>query len=436
MDAELIAVELKEVAVAEPAGLAFVVGFFFGFRIFVVFVAARIFGADPRTGAEANLVLDFLLLLLVCFQSFGNAIRSFRSMLGLPAIFLVLAFLLNSGSSLAWSITVSLPTSLAYWCGLVSDVAAVALLFRAGSVSAVSNALMRGFVVSACCIAVIAWILPADPTDLRLGDEEFFNTNQIGNLCAFAILLAQCLQRRQQGRWGWTIFFLAVTLLRSLSKSTLAAFLVSEAVLLVRDKTISRKTKLYLATAALAVMGTFWGLFQAYYDIYTSTGNQAETFTGRTAIWAYALDAGIAQPWIGHGFDSMWKVAPPFGPDRFEARHAENELLQQFYSYGVVGVLMLGAIYGSLLLQFRRLPRGPLRLIFFSILLYVIIRGFAEAEPFDLLLPLWSIILLSLLAEEARDAGAATALIHSSTSDQELRTSVTGMMPAQTPSKA
>ncbi len=149
-------------------------------------------------------------------------------------------------------------------------------------------------------------------------------------------------------------------------------------------------------------MFIFWGLFQAYYEIYTNAGNQAETFTGRTGIWAFVLDAAIERPWIGHGFDSLWKVIPAFGPDRFEARHAENELLQQFYTYGAVGVILITGLYGSLFLQFRRLPRGALKVVFFSILIYVAVRGIAEAEPFDLLLPLWSVVLLSFLAAQAK----------------------------------
>jgi hypothetical protein len=40
-------------------------------------------------------------------------------------------------------------------------------------------------------------------------------------------------------------------------------------------------------------------------------------------------------------------------------------------------------------------------MIFLSILYFVVIRGLAEAEPFDLLLPLWLIVILSLLAEDA-----------------------------------
>jgi O-antigen ligase len=95
----------------------------------------------------------------------------------------------------------------------------------------------------------------------------------------------------------------------------------------------------------------------------------------------------------------MWKVVPPFGSDQFEARHAENELLQQFYAYGVVGIAMLIGLYGSLYRRIRRLNRSTVKIIFVGILLFVLVRGLAEAEPFDLLLPLWLIVLISLLAE-------------------------------------
>ena len=112
---------------------------------------------------------------------------------------------------------------------------------------------------------------------------------------------------------------------------------------------------------------------------------------------------------IGHGFDSMWKVIPPFGPEKFEARHAENELLTQFYSYGAVGVCLLIGLYGSLYRQIRRLPRSSVRIVFLSLFLFVVVRGLAEAEPFDLLLPLWSIVLISMLLEHAVTVSDATS---------------------------
>ena len=53
----------------------------------------------------------------------------------------------------------------------------------------------------------------------------------------------------------------------------------------------------------------------------------------------------------------VWKVVPPFSED-FEARHAHNELLQQLYAYGVVGVVIFLGLYGSLFRLIRKLPSG------------------------------------------------------------------------------
>jgi exopolysaccharide production protein ExoQ len=436
MNAHATTARWTNLELAEPSGLNFAVGFFFAIRTAVVFFCVRLFGLDPSTGSAANLGLGFLLLLLVCFQSFGHVHRSFGSMLRLPPIAWAFAFLLFSLCSLAWSATVSLPNSFAYWCGLAFDVALVVLLFRAGSTPVVAHSILKGFIAGACCLALLAWILPADPSDLRLGDAEFFNTNQIGNLCAFAILLAQYLMRRKDGRWKLAAVFLAITLIRSLSKTTIFAFLVCEVFLFLRDRSITRKTRLLLLAATLVVAGLFWGLFQAYFDIYTTSGNQAETLTGRTAIWATVLDAALQHPILGHGFDSLWKIIPPFGPDRFEARHAENELLQQFYAYGVFGVVLLAGLYASLFLQIRRLPRSPVKIAFFSILLYVLVRGLAEAEPFDLLLPLWSIVLLSLLIEDEKNARIALPESAPNAPDQEPHAPAAQTPPSESPREA
>jgi exopolysaccharide production protein ExoQ len=387
----------------EPAtiGPAFAVGFFFSFRLVLVLFSVRVLGTDPSMGSAIALALDFFLFAVVCFHSLGFANRTFRSMLRLPSIRWVFIFLAFSCCSLAWSETVSLTVSLAYWCGMATDVAMVVLLLRAGPVTDITHSMMKGFLWGACCLATIAWIMPAQ-SDLRLGDEEFFNTNQIGNLCAFAVFMAQYLTRRKDGKWWFATIFLTVTVIRSLSKATIVAFVVSEIFLVIQDRSMSRKAKALLTTATLLVILCFWGLFEAYYDVYTTTGNQAETLTGRTAIWSYVVDAALERPWIGHGFDSMWKVIPPFGPDRFEARHAENELLQQFYSYGAAGICLLVGLYGSLYRQIRRLPQDSLKVVSSAILLFVVVRGLAEAEPFDLLLPLWVIVMMSLLIENKR----------------------------------
>jgi len=379
--------------------MAFAVGFFFSFRWILSLFAVTVLGVETHTSGALSLALNFLLLGLVCIHSLGAGSRTFNSMLRLNSLRWVMAFLVFSLISFAWSSTASLTASLVYWCAMTADVAMVVLLLRAAPAIDVASSLFKGFIWSTCLIAIIVWIMPLQP-DLRLGNIDFFNTNQIGNLCAFAIFLAQYLMRRNEGRWGLAAIFLSVTLLRSLSKATIVAFLVSEVFLIIQDRTMGRRTKMFLATGAVLVVLAFWGLLESYYIVYTNAGNQAETLTGRIGIWTYVLNAALEQPWIGHGFDSMWKVIPPFGPDQFQARHAENELLQQFYAYGVAGICVLAGLYGSLYRQLCKVPRGSIRTCLLSLLLFIVIRGSAEAEPFDLLLPLWAIILISLLSNE------------------------------------
>jgi exopolysaccharide production protein ExoQ len=376
------------------SALAFCVGFYFAVRVVTTVFFVRILGTEPQAGAETTLALNFLLLGFVALSVMGTSSGASDAMLKLVKIRWVLIFLGFSGCSLLWSATASPGGSAAYWCGTASDVGIMILLLRHGLATEAADSLMRGFVWGGCCIALIAWIMPAQ-YDMRLGDEDYLNANTIGNLCAFAVFFAQYLMRSGKGRWGLAILFLSVTLVRSLSKTAIVAFLISQGYLLIQDRAMSRRTKMYLTIGVTVVVLVFWGLFEAYYNFYTTYGNQSETLTGRTAIWAYVVDAGVAKPWVGYGFDSMWKVVPPFGT--FEARHAENEVLEQFYSYGVAGLIMLCALYGGLYRKIRKLSEGPRRMIFVGILIFVIIRGFAEAEPFDLLLPLWAIVLITFL---------------------------------------
>ena len=165
---------------------------------------------------------------------------------------------------------------------------------------------MRGYVWGTCAIAAIAWMLPAQ-SDLRLGDEGFLGPNQIGYASAFAFFLAQYLIRRKEKGWIIPAAFLAITLLRSLSKTTIVAFVAGQALLLVLDRSISRKAKVIFVGVAVVAVAVFWGLLAAYYDVYTNAGNQSETLTGRIGIWAYILNEALQQPWIGHGFHSVWK---------------------------------------------------------------------------------------------------------------------------------
>jgi exopolysaccharide production protein ExoQ len=383
-------------------GLSFLVGFFFSFRIFIMLLSVRVLGTDEQAGVEISLALNFFFLVLVAFQTIGAADHERASMLRLPSARWVLLFLCFSCISLLWSATASMPAAIVYWCAMASDVGMVILLLRMGPVKEVATSLMKGYVVGACVIAIIAWLLPAQ-SDLRLGDEELLGPNQIGYLCAFALFFVQYLMREKLGKWGLATFVLAVTLLRSLSKTSIIAFLIAESFLLMKDRSMRRRTKVMLILAGIATVVAFSSLLTSYFDIYTNAGNSPETLTGRIGIWTVILSEAIQQPWIGHGFHAVWNVIPPFGD--FEARHAHNELIQQFYAYGIVGICMLGGLYGSFYRQVRRLSSPSMRTFWFALLLFVLIRGLTDTEPFDLSLPLWAIIMISILIEDRQAIG-------------------------------
>jgi O-antigen ligase len=372
--------------------LAATVGAYFAIRLCLTFL---FFQSNPQLGTVVSFALNVLLLLAVAFHSFGPMPEKQVSPLRVSCFRWVAAFLGFSLCSLLWSEAVSLSVASAYWCGMAADVVIVLLLLRAGPVEEVASRLVQGYVGGACMIACVMWLSPT-MQDLRPGNDEFFSPNAIGFTCAFGIFLSQFLLLRSKA-WRFPAMFLAISLLRSLSKTTIIAFLVSELLLLFLSKTIRRRSKILIVTAAGAVLTAFSGLIAAYYEVYTNAGNQAETLTGRIGIWSLILDRALERPWLGHGFNSIWRVIPPFGPEQFEAWHAHNELLQQFYTYGVVGIVLLIGLYGSFYRQVRQLARPQHRTLFLGLILFIVIRGFGDTERFDLSFPLWSITLLCLM---------------------------------------
>jgi O-antigen ligase len=159
---------------------------------------------------------------------------------------------------------------------------------------------------------------------------------------------------------------------------------------------MSRNTKAWIGVGTLVVVGCFWGLLNRYVDLYNNTGsgNQAETLTGRTFIWAAAISMGIEKPWIGHGVYSFKSLIPSFGG--FQPVHAHNEFLQQFFEYGVVGVVIVAGIYWSLYRLARRAPKSELRTLALTLLIFALLRGLADTTNFGLSYPLWILTALSI----------------------------------------
>jgi hypothetical protein len=374
----------------------FAAGFLFSSRSIFVLASARWLNIGTEPGVAVSFIFSIAVLLAAALQAVGPAAHPQTSVLRSAPLRWTLAYLAFAGLSLSWTRSASPAQSALYWLSLVVDVSAVLLVLRGSSPKTALASILRGFIFASCLLAAIAWIIPA-AADLRLGDLDYFNTNQIANLCALSLLLRPLAFPESVNRFSATSGLLTATLLRSLSKATIAAFIAAQIYRMFRDRRMSRSRKLSLIAGAGAFLLLFSSVIDSYFTSYAGS-SQAESLTGRTAIWAWTLGAAAEHPWLGNGFDAMWKIAPPFGGELFEARHAENEILQQFFAYDVAGVVMLIGIYGSVLRMARRSTNHFIRLPLTALIIYIALRGLAEAEPFDLLLPLWLVAAFAAFA--------------------------------------
>jgi len=387
MDDVLTSIANHATAERNGAILSAIVGAIYAFRVCLTFLW---FQDQPAVGTAMTVGLS--LTLLIAALAYKALVRPIHSGVSPTPRTLrwIYVYLLLAVVSLAWTTTQSIPAALAYWAAMAADVLTVAVLLQ-GEPEAEAVALMKGFVTGATVVAVISWCAPV-MDDLRLGDENFLHPNAIGFVFAIAALLALRLAK-EASRWKWLGAMLAITLLRTLSKACIVAFLAAAIFYLLRDAKISRQTKVKIGIITNGILISFWGLLEAYLDMYAQ-GSRAETLTGRTFIWAESFAIAVEKPWFGHGFYSFRWVVPPFGD--FEAWQAHNEFLQQFFSYGVVGVVVVAILYSVFLLQARRSASCDLKTLAYALLIFALIRGLVDTERFDLSFPLWLMAMFAL----------------------------------------
>ena len=389
----VIGVRTKHVAFLPTA-----VGFTYAFRVALIFLW---FQDAPTAGSAVSIGLSIALLLAALFYNV-TSLQGRPHQSSLPGTLkFIFAYLALALVSLLWTTTQSMPVALGYWCAMCADVLTVILLLRTRDAEEEALSIVKGFVVGSAVVAAIAWLAPV-MDDLRLGNEDFLHPNAIGFEFALATLCALYLSR--EGRiWKWLGVIPGVTLLRTLSKASILAFLPAAGFYLLRASSIRRRTKVLVAIGAVLVSLSFLSLIDAYVEQYAQ-GSQLETLTGRTLIWAESLDIALDKPWLGHGFYSYRWLVPPFGT--FEAWQAHDELLQQFFSYGLVGILLSVALYYGFFRQLRRHPPDNLRTLATALLIFALLRGLVDTDIFGLSFPLWLMAMLTIWLDSRRATGS------------------------------
>ncbi len=373
--------------------LCAIAGFFFAFRVCLTFLW---FQADAAQGSAVIVVLSVGLYVAAFTLRMVDPPEGSPRRASPMTMKVLTAYLLLAACSLLWTTVPSLTSAFAYWLGMAADVGTVLLLLEYRPILRQATSLMQGYIWGVAVVALVAWFAPA-MDDFRLGNEDFFHPNEIGFELGIATLFAMCLGRRNKA-WKWVAAALAITLLRDLSKGSIAAFILAALFFLMKDSSLGHKVRFRIAMGAAAVIACFWTVLEAYADVYTQ-GSNVETLTGRTVIWSTTLEIALEKPWLGHGFYSYRWAIPPFGD--FAPMHAHNEVLQQFFTYGLVGVVALVALYGAFYRQIRDTPASRFTTLAGALLVFAIVRGLVDTERFDLSYPLWLVALSSMLLANA-----------------------------------
>ena len=372
------------VAASTQEGLALSLGFFFAARSAVTVVA---FQSAPAAGTAFIITFGFLFAFAAWCVSSHVTVRGDRNLLTWLKLYLLLMAV-----SLLWTAAKSPSAAFAYWTAIAADCAAVYFLMRDVSPVEYCERLMVGFAWGAVLVGVIAWNLPT-MWDLRIGDEEYLHPNTVGYVAVLGLLFALQLHRRMPSM-SIATFLCGTVLLRSLSKTSILGALAALGFYLLRNRNLRRKVKIAIALSTAVVIALSWTLIEAYALFYTSEYD-VETLTGRTYLWSIAWEEGMKTAWFGHGLYSFRSVVPMIG--NFQPWQAHNEMLQQWFCFGLLGLFLYVILHLSLWRAIRRYPRSEFATLAGAVLVFAMVRGLVDTENVSVNYPLWLMALFAFV---------------------------------------
>ncbi|MGO2745880.1 O-antigen ligase family protein [Microbacterium sp.] len=245
------------------------------------------------------------------------------------------------------------------------------------------------------------------------------NSNILAIVSLFAIITLG-VRIAQHARWRATHILwlvLAAFLMFRASSATaylcaLAAAVVLLVALLIRRTTTPRdRGRIYAICGGIVVIAVA-ALVVFRQPLFTALGRGAD-LTGRTdLIWAKVLERAAQHPIFGNGFSSPWiPTDPSFDgwiiDHGITVFHAHNMWLDVLMQLGVVGVLLMGVAYLSLLwrswffaadrprwdLRADR-PYSPVTLLPVLFTVVLLVQGLAESTP----IMLWGWMMLVLFS--------------------------------------
>lgn len=155
---------------------------------------------------------------------------------------------------------------------------------------------------------------------------------------ALILLLVQKLQGDPVKYFWLTLGLLAITLFATFARAYMAFVFV---LLVLMLQTYVRPVRFALWTLGPIIAG---GMLVILPDVlqFFSRGDADVTLTGRTTIWAYALDAWQERPLLGYGYGSFPTMVQNIGVfESYVPPHAHNSQIHTLFEAGVIGTFLL-----------------------------------------------------------------------------------------------
>jgi len=339
-------------------------------------IGLRLFGDN----LPFSRLIPFLFALTVLFIQAGRG----KAMHWSGAAKWILFYFLWAGCSLVWSTASDIGLSVWVWIMFGAELLFVCLTMSCPiDREAVLKSTFAGLVAGGACMSLQVISIFQPGADLK--SQDGLHPNFMGHRIAIAALCALYLwSQNRRSVWAIGLPLLVIALFLTTSKGALIAFLFFALLFVFSPQNrLSRRRKLQVVALLVVISAIALQFVGRAFHVYEAKGG-ADTLSGRAVLWVQVIPKILIRPFVGYGFASF---ADNWPANRWYTGQAHNELLQQWFTLGLIGVTLLALTYWKL---FRALWRSTSDSSRFGIYLlgYCLVRGFVEADDSHVILAL------------------------------------------------
>lgn len=287
-----------------------------------------------------------------------------------------------------------------YWLMFIFEILPIFLFLCTFPFDTIMRETERGLILGGIAVCIVAIYAGFSYTG-RLGNEEFFHPNIIGNLTSIS-LLAYFSHVGRKDRINVPDLIVGGLLLSvlflTISKTAILAFIIAFISLIFAWQKVDSLKRGFAFILFLLVLICFIYIFFSeyiykYFNSYLFSEKFFKTLTGRTLIWDISIQL-IRKKWlIGYGFMAYRNLV---GDKLFHVRigSAHNDFLNVMFNFGLIGLLLyvyvLFIYFVDIIKTFKYINKSNYLDLIICLFIYFIVRGLTEGNltAFNFLMPL------------------------------------------------